>query len=149
MINPLPITLYQPTMWQKQHTSNLDPPIPITNPLHYLLPTNFWMTTIPTMQQITLYQPIPVTSNQLHTHLKKTTPYLPEPLNLLGISCIVPIHRVLFPFASIQFLHATQHQLQLLLVKELQPLQRHYLVEAVQEGLGLLLNASLESPLHH
>lgn len=39
--------------------------------------------------------------------------------------------------------------LQLLLIEVLQPLQGHHLVEAVQEGLRLLLYATREAPLGH
>ena len=44
--------------------------------------------------------------------------------------------------------HSHPH-LELLLVKKLQPVQWYDFIEAIQEGLGLLLHATLESPLQH
>ena len=57
--------------------------------------------------------------------------YLPEPLYLLAIAGVVSVDCVSLPLIDIQFLHATDHQLQLLLIKELQPVERDHLIEAI------------------
>lgn len=49
----------------------------------------------------------------------------------------------------VKFDAAAAAHLQLLLIKVLEPLQRHHLVEAVQEGLGLGLHPAGEPPLRH
>ena len=75
--------------------------------------------------------------------------YLPEPLNLLAVPGVVTVHSMLLPLSDVKLLHPTQHQLQLSLIKELEPVQGHHLIEPIQKGLGLLLDPSLEPPLRH
>ena len=75
--------------------------------------------------------------------------YLPEPHDLLAVAGIVAIDCALLPLSDMKLLHPAQHELQLSLVKELEPVERNDLIEAVQEGLCLLLHPSLEPPLTH
>ena len=35
------------------------------------------------------------------------------------------------------------------LIKELQPMQRNYFIESIQESFGLLFNSSIKPPLGH
>lgn len=55
----------------------------------------------------------------------------------------MPVDRITLPVVDVDLLHAAKHQLQLSLVKVLQPLQRHHLIETVQEGFGLLFDTSV------
>lgn len=55
--------------------------------------------------------------------------YLPEPLYLFAVAGVVSVDCVSLPLVDIQFLHATEHQLQLLLIKELNPTARDHFVE--------------------
>ena len=55
--------------------------------------------------------------------------HLPEPLYLLAVAGVVSVDCVSLPLVDIQFLHATEHQLQLLLIKELNPTARDHFVE--------------------
>ena len=80
---------------------------------------------------------------------RESRPNLPEPLDLFAVPGVVAIDCVLLPFSDVELLHPTQHQLQLSLVEELEPVKRNHFVESVQEGLRLLLNSSFEPPLGH
>ena len=53
--------------------------------------------------------------------------YLPEPLDLLAILCVVPVDGVSLPIIHVNLLHSAQQELQLALVKVLQPFQRNNL----------------------
>lgn len=72
---------------------------------------------------------------------------LPEPDNLLAVEGVVSVDRVALPVLYIDLLHAAQHQFQLPLVEVLEPLERHHLVEPLQERLRLLLNPPGHPPL--
>ena len=47
---------------------------------------------------------------------------------------------------NIDLLHSTEHQLELSLVKVLQPLEWHHLVEPLEEGARLLLDTARHPP---
>ena len=40
-----------------------------------------------------------------------TCTYLPEPLDLLGVACVMSVDCVLLPIINVDLLHTTQHQL--------------------------------------
>lgn len=54
----------------------------------------------------------------------------------------MPVDGIALPVLHVHVLHAAQDELQLTLVEVLEPLQGYYLVEALQERLSLLLNAT-------
>lgn len=77
------------------------------------------------------------------------TTHLPEPNDLLAVFGVVPVDGVALPVVNVHLLHAAQHQLQFPLVEVLEPLQWHHFIETVQEGLGLVLDASRHAPVGH
>ena len=74
---------------------------------------------------------------------------LPEPHYLFAVPGVVAVYRVLLPLPNVQLLHATQHQLKLSLVKELEPVEWDHFIETVQKGFRLFLHPSFEPPLCH
>ena len=71
----------------------------------------------------------------------------PEPLDLLAGLGVVAVDGVPLPVLHVDLLHTTQHQLQLPLVKVLQPLQGNHLVETVQESLRRCIIGRCEKKL--
>ena len=66
--------------------------------------------------------------------------HLPKPDDLFWGAIIVTVNGMLLPVIDIYFLHATQQQLQLPLIKVLEPLQRYHFWKALKEvsSLGFL-----------
>lgn len=78
-----------------------------------------------------------------------TADCLPEELdNLIRLS-ISSVVGVLLPILNINFGNTADQQLQLSLVKDVDKLGRDQLVETCDEGLELLINTLLDSPLDH
>ena len=55
--------------------------------------------------------------------------YLPEPLDLFAVLRVVPVDGIALPVVHIDLLHPTQQQLQLPLIKVLEPFQGNNLIE--------------------
>lgn len=75
--------------------------------------------------------------------------HLPKPRHLLAVAGVMAVDRVTLPVININLLHSTQHQLQLTLIKVLEPLQRNYFIKAIKKCFGLILNTTCHPPLCH
>lgn len=75
--------------------------------------------------------------------------YFPKPHDLLAVALVVPVSGITFPIIYVDFLHTTEHQLELAFVKILQPWQRNDVIDAVEEGSRLLLHSTRETPVDH